>query len=324
MDIRSVLKFFGNFLAGPAGAIKDNADLAGGFDNVFSSLVNKYSGAGPTGAEIYQNEFNANEAQKTRNWQTTMSNTQYQRGVEDAKAAGINPALLYGSGQPSPTPSGATASAAGYSPGGLGELMQLMMLPAQIQNIKAQTEATKAGAALTRQKTLTEEQVTRIQTITAGFQYELTSTEIEKLVAEIGNITADSDLKVSQKDLVDSQSDAQWITNKYLGRKYEAEIQKLIAEKDKINADEKLAAAQEFFTMVQASYADANGFLMSSNDMLLVATYLCDLIGVSKSDVKSVISQAREIADKPRKAVERAATKLDDRIKRGFKNGGSR
>ena len=261
MDIRSVLKFFGNFLAGPIGAVKDNTDLAGGFDNVFGSLMNKYSGAGPTGAEIYQNEFNAAEAQKTRNWQTTMSNTQYQRGVDDAKAAGINPALLYGSGQPSPTPSGATASAAGYSPGGLAELLQLMMLPAQIQNIKAQTEATKAGAALTRQKTLTEEQITRIQTITAEFQYELSAGEVQKLFAEVDNYLADTDVKVSQRDLIDSQADAQWITNKYLDKKNRAEIDKIVAEKDKLSADEKKSKAEAWFTSIQAQYAQDNGFL---------------------------------------------------------------
>lgn len=61
-------------------------------------------------------QYNSAEATANRNWQEHMSNTSYQRAVEDMRKAGINPILAYAQGGAS-TPSGGQGTVGGASMG---------------------------------------------------------------------------------------------------------------------------------------------------------------------------------------------------------------
>lgn len=61
-------------------------------------------------------QYNSAEALANRNWQENMSNTAYQRAVEDMKKAGLNPILAFANGGAS-TPGGSAGTISGASMG---------------------------------------------------------------------------------------------------------------------------------------------------------------------------------------------------------------
>lgn len=173
-----------------------------------TSALGVGSGAGLLSAAggLASNFFSAKQASKNRAFQAHMSNTQYQRGMADMKAAGLNPILAYQKGGAS-TPSGSMAQISNPFrdvPNAVNSAIALQTSKAQINNLKSQT-------ALNLEKANTERTTqglgaanTRLAEANEIFTGQKTKTEIantQKTWDQITRILIDNDVAMAEGDL---------------------------------------------------------------------------------------------------------------------------
>lgn len=118
-----------------------------------------------------QNRAAAQQASAQRAWEEHMSDTSWQRGTADMKAAGINPMLSFMQGGAS-TPTGAVggvpANPGGAMGQGIGDAVSSAMQMARLQmDIKNMNQQILESAART-QKTNTEQQIAAKELETPG------------------------------------------------------------------------------------------------------------------------------------------------------------
>lgn len=93
------------------GMIAGGANLAGSIFSGITSASNTQDQIAAQENMLNQTEgFNAQQAQISRDYETQMSNTAYQRASADMQKAGLNPAMMFGSGGAASTPGSPTAS----------------------------------------------------------------------------------------------------------------------------------------------------------------------------------------------------------------------
>lgn len=185
-----------------------------------------------TGAQKEQNQFNADEAQKQRDYETEMSNTAYQRQTADMQAAGLNPALMYGGTGASgaSTPSGSAASGSGQG-GQQFDPAQMMRIMAEsgiaMRQLKEEKRVHDAEIANIEADTLNKQANTRLSTAEAVNREWLNSDkmrEIEKdtrvgslkhTLAVTRNLENQDAVLSAQVQLINSQTDLNLTEKQY-------------------------------------------------------------------------------------------------------------
>ena len=147
--------------------------------------------------------------------------TSYGGQMEELRKAGLNPGLLYGMGGGGGTTanisqgnvSGGTAGISQASRGAEGMGLQMPLIAAQVENIKADTELKKVDAAKR-----------------AGVDTELANTQIQDLTQGIANKKAQETLTNSQDAILKNELFEKYTTQDWRFTVYEHEASKAIDE----------------------------------------------------------------------------------------------
>lgn len=118
-------------------------------------------------------------AQQQQNWQTEMANTAYQRSSQDMQKAGLNPAMMFGSGSAAATPGQIAAPnfSAKQSPmAGLGHAVEQGV--ATMATAKTVDKMTDEMANLKTQNDLLRKQIEQVG-VSMGLTKQQTQTEAE-------------------------------------------------------------------------------------------------------------------------------------------------
>lgn len=161
-----------------------------------------------------QNDFNAQEAEKQRNWEEKMANTAHQREMGDLEKAGLNPVLSANGG--AVTPSGATASSGQQSAARMANLGDTLSNAINAYSTAKQADIAEKKTPSEIKKNIADAknmtaQAVRTDILTPSEKkqidknVEVLETEKMKNTAQIGALNSQSAKNIAEVSLIGSE-----------------------------------------------------------------------------------------------------------------------
>lgn len=260
---------------------------SGGFwKNLASSISGKYLGTHLTGAEREANE-----------WTAQREDTFHQRTVADMQAAGLNTALMYGNGA-----SGASPSAS-VSPGSADpmSLIQLVMLPEQLKQMKAQTQQIladaadkRAGAKLKGSETQYRDSMTRFQNLINKDFPEKNRAEIDNILESTNSLKTKQDVDRAEVAYKNAETVLRNLEKDNFSEFRAAQIALLKAQRKEALSQADYNAVRKMFEKVQYEYAHDNKMLMASSEGFGIAMAIASVFGLNLEKIKKAVREGNE------------------------------
>ncbi len=271
------------------------------------------------GMMAYQNNFNAKQAQKAREWNEEMDSTKYQRTVADMKAAGVNPALAMDGGVT--TQAGSNATAQGATPAYMNLSSMANMVQAfsqarlnneEANRIKTDTDLKKAqiayyGAFTTK---ITAETIgisinnqyldTYNQLRNEGMEKanQLTDASINEVNQNIEKMKAEIDLAIKQAK-TEEERVRLMITQEALNKANADQINRLTPYLEKYySAQTEQAQASAKLMLVQAAYQQ--GLI---DEGMIEASVKEKYGNANAAEARAMLDEARRICGLPQSEV---------------------
>lgn len=311
-----MFKKFRNWLVERLANFDSKTGLLSGVSKGLKNFWNKETGSGLTDADIQSNEMSMQNAEDI-----------YQRQVTGMQKAGLNPALMYGSG--TSTAPEAPEPSQGAS---MSDLMALVMAPAQKALLRSQANDLEASADLKRVQA--EESAARAENIRLVTKYypQVTESQLQETASRIGLNLSNIDRNSVENALTEAKTILQNKENEYADRFFKARAEYEEAKTDEAKANAAKLGAEALLAAYENEYARANGAKLSSSSALAIVSAILshfgDLSPESMTAVKDTFKPFGLVDNKLTREtsgrIDNAAKKAGSYVGRKLKSAGRR
>lgn len=252
----------------------------GNLQGLIDSLVGHFTRANLTGAEREQNEWNAAEAQKSRDFTEYMARNKYSMETQSMQEAGVNPAMVYGGGNLVPTAANGATGTGTASAGGdiFAALSTIVRLPGELKKLAAEAEARKQEGDAAREnadanRVNAEANALKAQNDERRIALEERGLDLEERKVQVQEALKDNDIRMTDQQIEKLVVDCAYVSAMTSQLPAMLEVAQKNADssaKQAIAAMQSAAAAMKQAEAAQQN-ADTNAMVGSANTEYMAA-----------------------------------------------------